>query len=222
MTRPWRTLASAPSSDGVLDLRQRGPEDFLITLAGRVLMNSRGQRSEVALAELGCAALGHRSGARVLVGGLGMGITLRALLDALPADARVTVAELNPVVVDWCSGPLAALNRHALDDRRVQVVEGDVADVIAGAASNGYDAILLDLYTGPHPGTPARDDPVYGSRALALSHAALRPRGVLGVWSEGPERGFEKRLRSAGFAVELARPGRGGRRHAVYIATRGG
>ncbi len=225
MALPWQTLAKEPSPDGVLELRGRGPGDFLITLSGRVLMNSRAQRSEVALAEGGCAALAGRRGARVLVGGLGMGITLRAALDRLGADARVTVAELHAVIASWCAGPLAPVNRDALADPRVELVLRDVAEAIAEAARCGgsarWDAILLDLYTGPSAGRRARRDPVFGGEALARCHAALRPAGVLGVWSEAPDPGFEKRLRGAGFVVRRSRPGRGGLRHAVTLASRG-
>jgi len=186
-------------------------------------MNSRAQRSEVALAELGCAHLKGRAGARVLVGGLGMGITLRGALDALAPDARVTAVELNGVVADWCAGPLATLNRAALDDPRLRLELGDVAAVIAEAARRGdaarFDAILLDLYEGPHAQTDPRSDPFFGADALARSHAALRPGGVLTVWAEAPDRGFAARLRRAGFSVAQSRPGRGGLRHAVYVAT---
>ncbi len=228
MARPWETVARGRCREGPLELRRRGEDDYLITLAGRVLMNSRAQRSEAALAELGCAHLRERPRARVrprvLVAGLGMGITLRAALDALPADAEVTVVELNPVVAEWCAGPLAALNRAALADPRVRVERGDVAAVIESAARRGgtarFDAILLDLYEGPRPGTDPRSDPFFGTEALARSHAALRPGGVLGVWAERPERSFETRLGRAGFAVTRSRPGRGGLRHAVYVARR--
>jgi spermidine synthase len=226
MARPWQTVARGSCRAGALELRRRGEDDYLITLAGRVLMNSRAQRSEAALAERGCAHLRGRAGGRVLVAGLGMGITLRCALDLLPRDARVTAVELNEVVADWCAGPLATLNRGVLEDPRVHLEIGDVATGIAEAARRGgaarFDAILLDLYEGPHARTDARRDPFFGAHALARSHAALRPGGVLAVWAEGPDRGFAERLRKAGFRVTRSRPGRGGLRHAVYLAARAG
>jgi spermidine synthase len=217
--RPWEILDRVDSPDGPLELRRRGERDFLITLAGRVLMNSAAQRSEVALAEFVCARLVGRAAPRVLVGGLGMGLTLRAALDALSGAARVVVAELQPAVVDWCRGPLADLTARALEDARVEVALRDVAAVIRAAAGGGrrFDAILLDLYEGPAAGG-RRGDPFYGARALATTRSALTRDGVLGVWAERPDAGFEKRLRVAGFEVEKRRPGRGGLRHAIYVA----
>jgi len=157
----------------------------------------------------------------VLVGGLGMGLTLRAALDALPAHARVIVAEINPVIVDWCRGPLADLSGHAVQDSRVYVEIRDVAAVISGAAETGsgkFDAIVIDLYEGPGPGTDSVNDPFYGSRALGTVRKALAGAGVFGVWGENPDAGFERRLTSAGFSWEQLRPGRGGLRHVVYLA----
>ncbi len=222
MTRPWRTLERVETDRGQLELRQRGESDFLIALAGRVIMNSRAQRSEVALAESACARLAGRRQPRVLIGGLGMGYTLRAALDNLPRAARVVVAELNPAVVRWCRGPLAGLTRRAVDDARVRIEVKDVTSCIARAARLGgngrFDAILLDLYGGPRGAARREADSLYGARALERARAALASGGVLGVWSEDPDRAFEKRLSSAGFAIERRRPGRGGRRHAVYVA----
>jgi len=215
---PWRTLERAETSDGVFELRRRG-DDLLVCLDGRILMNSRESLSERALAERACAALVGRASPRILVGGLGMGITLRAALDTLPVDARVTVAELQPVIVTWCRGPLAAASGGALDDPRVRVETEDVARVIG--RSRRLDAILLDLYEGPHAKTPRRD-PFYGSTAIHRTAAALAPGGVFAVWSEDPDPGFEARLRRARFAVTRHRPGRGGRRHAVTVATKPG
>jgi spermidine synthase len=222
LARPWRTLEQTETADGPLELRQRGEDDFLITIAGRVLMNSHANRSELALATLACRAIAGQAAPRVLVGGLGMGCTLRATLEALPADARVGVCELNPVVVEWCRGPLAAVNGSALDDPRVHIEIGDVSVRIAKlAADRGaprVDAILLDLYEGPHAGTHPKNDPLYGSRALDATRRALSRRGVFAVWSEDPDAGFERRLAAAGFDARRERPGRGGRRHTVYLA----
>ena len=220
MTRPWRTLATVPTDEGPLELRQRGDHEFLIVIAGRVLMTSAARRSEEALAALGCAAIARTGAPRVLTGGLGMAYTLRAALDALPAAARVVVAELNPVVADWCRGPLAPLTGAAAADPRVRVEIGDVAEVIRRTAPGSYDAILLDLYEGPHAATQRREDPHYGPSALARSHAALAPGGVLGVWSEEADDPFHRRMTAARFDVTVHRSGKGGRTHVVYLGRR--
>ena len=226
MAKPWRVVDSVDTEEGLLELRQRGETDFLITIADRVLMNSSANRSEVVLSELACTPLAGRERPRVLIGGLGMAYTLRAALDSLPADAQVTVAELNPVVVDWCRGPIAGLTNDAVSDPRVTVEISDVADLILAAATKGgaarYDAIILDLYEGPCESGWERGEYLYGDAALELSGAALMPGGVFAVWSEDPDRAFENRLANAGFVVERQRPGRGGRRHVVYIAKRSG
>jgi spermidine synthase len=219
MTRPWTTLATAPTDEGALELRQRGDADFLIVIAGRVLMNSSSRSSEEELARLGLTGV-HGPSPRVLVGGLGMGFTLRAALDVLPARAAVTVVELNPVVVEWCSGPLAVATRNAVADPRVRIALGDVAHAIATAKPGAYDAILLDLYEGPNAASQRRDDPFYGPAALARSHAALAANGTLAVWSEDPDAPFATRFAAAGFTVTTHSIGRGGRRHIVYLGRR--
>jgi len=221
MAQPWHTIETTAATDGVLELRRRGECDFLILINGRVLMNSSASRSEIALGRLACEAAAARLRPRILIGGLGMGLTLRAAPDALPPPAQVVVAELNTVVVKWCRGPLAVLTRGALDDPRVTVVIDDVAAVVAQAAQTGarrFDAIIIDLYEGPHAATDARNDPFYGSRALTTTRAALSPGGVFAVWGESPDKAFEKRLAAAGFSVNMQRPGRGGLRHVVYVA----
>jgi spermidine synthase len=223
MAQPWHTIEKVDTRDGVLELRRRGERDFLILIKNRVLMNSSANRSEALLGAQAGGKVSGRSRPRVLVGGLGMGLTLRAALDILPATAQVVVAELNPDIVKWCEGPLAGLTRNAVRDPRVTVVIDDVAAVIAKAARPGaekFDAVIIDLYEGPHAGTDAKDDPFYGSRALGSSYAALSAGGVFGVWGENPDAAFEKRLRSAGFTVDRQRPGRGGLRHVVYLAQR--
>ena len=220
MTRPWQILDSIDTDEGLLDLRQRGKTDFLITISGRVLMNSSASVSEIVLAELACRPLKNKKQLRVLVGGLGMGFTLKAALDNLPADAEVVVAELNPIIVKWCRGPLAHLTGRAVDDPRVKIVIDDVAAIIRYAAIEGkgnrFDAIILDLYEGPRG--PDRRHSLYGDMALELSRCALKAGGVFAVWSEDPDNTFEKRLRAAKFSVNRQRPGRGGPRHVVYIA----
>jgi spermidine synthase len=221
MAQPWKTIDTVATDEGPLELRQRGERDFLITIGPQVLMNSLSNRSEVVLGQLGCSHLKESSAPRVLVGGLGMGFTLKAVLDTLPATAQVVVAELNPTVVAWCRGPLAALTDSAVTDPRVAVEIGDVARRIRRTAVDGgdtrFDAIVLDLYRGPHAKTHSSDDPLYGSRAIDNMRAALKPCGVVAVWGENYDESFDKRLRSAGFTVTTDRPGRGGLRHVVFL-----
>jgi spermidine synthase len=217
---PWRTIDRVDTPEGPLELRQRGERDFLIAVAGRVLMTSAAHRSEDALAEIACQALPGGSQPRVLVGGLGMGYTLRAALDRLPPRAKVDLVDLNATVVTWCRGPLAPLTAAAIDDRRVSVEIADVSRVIAAAPAGSYDAILLDLYEGPHQAKNPVQDPLYGGAALARTHHALRTGGILAVWSEEADRPFERRLAAAGFRVRTHRT-RGGRTHVVYAATTG-
>lgn len=239
VTRPWTTLATVPTAEGPLELRRRGEADFLIVIGGRVLMNSYSRSSEEELSRLGLAHLTSTSappfgGAarpgkaepcgtsapRVLIGGLGMAFTLRAALDVLPPRASVVVVELNPVVVDWCKGPLGEATRHAVDDPRVRVELGDVARAIASAKPGAYDAILLDLYEGPNAASQRKDDPFYGPAALARAHAALASKGALAVWAEDADAPFAKRFAAAGFDVTTHSIGRGGRRHIVYLGKR--
>ena len=224
MAKPWRTVDSIDTDEGLLDLRQRGETDFLITIDNRVLMNSSANISEMVLGEQACKSLKNKNTPRVLVGGLGMGFTLKAALDILPDKAEVVVAEMNPIIVKWCRGPIAHLGGGAVDDPRIKLVIDDVAAVIRNAAIKGkenrFDAIILDLYEGPHGGAPGRGEYLYGDRAIALSSSALKAGGILAVWSEDPDKAFEKRLKAAGFSVNQQRPGRGGRRHVVYIASK--
>lgn len=221
VTRPWETLDRFESEEGEIQLKRRGADEFLITLAGRVLMNSRTSRSEIALARSACAELAGRAAPRVLIGGLGMGCTLRAALDALPTTASVVVAELHETMLRWCRGPLAGLTARAVDDPRVEVRIGDVEAAIRAAAASPaarFDAVLLDLYEGPNATTQPRSHPHYGAAALARARAALQDGGVLAVWSEEPDVAFERELARAGFTVRHERPGHGGRRHTVYLA----
>ena len=223
MALPWEVLDRFITAEGEpLELRRRGHGDFLITIGAQVLMNSRAQRSEIALGRLGCAKLKSLPAPKVLVGGLGMAITLRAVLDDLPAKAQVMVAELNPKVKEWCLGPLAELTDGAASDPRVSIEIADVAELIRRTPAESCDAIILDLYRGPHPRTDRRDDPLYGSRAIERCRAALKPGGVLAVWGENPDAGFQGRLINAGFTVRCERPGKGGYRHAVWVAEKPG
>ena len=214
--RPWTTVEQLETVHGVLELRQRGERDFLILIDGRILMNASESRSEIALGKLaGCVA--DRPRPRVLIGGLGMAITLRAALESLPQDALVLVAEIEPAVEAWCRGPLASLTDGAVFDSRVSVEVGDVADVIDCAAERTYDCIVLDLFEGPAERTGSADR-LFGRAGLAAARRALATDGVYAVWSEKPGSAFERRLARAGFKFECRRPGRGGLRHAVYLA----
>ena len=225
MALPWQTIDKIDTGENFLELRKRSERDFLLLVNGRVLMNSSANRSELTLGEHACRLVVDRPRPRVLIGGLGMGFTLRAALDVLPPDARVVVAELNPVVVKWCCGPLADLTKSAASDPRVSIETDDVAAVIIGASRKGaerYDAIIIDLYVGPSVDTDEHYDPFYGSLALQTTAHALTPGGIFAVWGENPDAAFEKRLSSARFTVERLRPGRGGLRHVVYVATKRG
>jgi spermidine synthase len=219
---PWTRVAAAPiPGGGELRLMRRGGE-FSIRLGAGELMNSRRGGSEEALAAVACARIGARARPRILIGGLGMGFTLRAALQALDAAARVEVAELVPAVVQWAQGPLAEIFAGSLSDPRVKVEAADVAAVIAAAAA-AYDAILLDVDNGPAGLTRAANDRLYDARGLAAARAALTPGGVLALWSSGPDRRFTHRLRDAGFDVEevLARArGARGARQLIWLATR--
>ncbi len=224
MAQPWKILDRVPTPEGILELRQRGDRDFLITIGPQVLMNSTAHRSEVALGQLACRDLRERVAPRVLVGGLGMAFTLRAVLDMLPPEGWVMVAELNPVVVQWCRGPLAPITGAAVDDPRVQVEIGNVVDLVHRASkaepAEKFDAVVFDLYRGPHARTDPRADPLYGSRSIAAVWVALKPGGFFAVWGENYDAGFDQRLRAAGFVVSCQRPGRGGLRHAVFVAEK--
>jgi spermidine synthase len=222
LARAWVTLERVETADGTLELRRRGERDFLILLSGRILMNSSAHRSEQALASAACARLSGRASPQLLIGGLGMGFTLRAALDALPPAVRIRVCELHPCVVAWCQGVLAPLTGGAALDPRVEIELGDVVARIQGAAAEHdgarFDAILLDLYTGPGDGAGG-SDACFEAGMLAAARAALAPGGVYAVWSERPDAAFERRLRAAGFDAVRSRPGRGGLRHAIYTAT---
>lgn len=218
MPRPWRSVATEDTTDGRLELLARGDE-FVIQIGGRVLMNSGARRSEEQLAIRALARI-SAANPRVLIGGLGMACTLRAALDVLPEGGTIVVAELNPVIVAWCRGPLAALTADAVNDPRVTLHMGDVAKYVAGAPRASFDAIILDLYAGPHA-SDRPDDPFYSAGALRRQRAALAPGGVLAVWSEERDPGYEGRLTAAGFTVEPQSRERGGVswRHAVYIGV---
>ena len=223
---PWVHIdtGTIPNDGGTLRLMRRGHE-FSIQLGQNELMNSRLSGSEEALAQLACERLGGAPAPRILIGGLGMGFTLRAALKALPETARVDVAELVPAVADWARGPLAEVFGGILDDPRVRLLQTDVAAPIA-AARAAYDAILLDVDNGPDGLTHPGNDRLYDHAGLGRARAALRPGGVLAVWSAHPDAAFTRRLRDAGFVVEevpaRANGRRGGARHRIWLATRPG
>ncbi len=221
MAQPWITLDTVTTDEGVLELRQRGRQDFLITVGGLVLMNSLNNRSEIVLGQIACQHLKDHPAPKVLVGGLGMGCTLRAVLDCLPATAQVIVAELNPVVVDWCQGPLADLTDGVVKDPRVRIELGDVADLVRCKLKNEkFDAVVFDLYKGPHPKTDKLNDPLYGSRAIKNVAAILKPQGLFTIWGENYDAGFENRLNAGGFKARSQRSGKGGYRHVIFIAQK--
>ncbi|MER8828555.1 hypothetical protein NKH73_28965 [Mesorhizobium sp. M0938] len=221
---PWVQLDTAKTPDGEHELRlkQRGAE-FSIMLGSNELMNSRLSGSEEALARLSCQRIAGRRQSKILIGGLGMGFTLRAALAELGADAGVVVAELVPAVVAWARGPMAAVFGGCLDDPRVSIREADVGQLIkSGAAS--YDAILLDVDNGPEGIVHKANDALYSITGLNSARAALKSGGVLAVWSQGPDSGFTRRLKQAGFTVEEAKVranGKRGARHIIWLATNG-
>ncbi len=221
---PWIQLdrATIPGDGDELRLKQRGQE-FSIMLGSTELMNSRLSGSEEALATLSHERIAGRKNACMLIGGLGMGFTLRAALGVLPADARVVVAELVPAVVDWARGPMADLHKGTLDDPRVEIHIGDVGALIR-AKTAAYDAILLDVDNGPDGLTRPSNDSLYNHTGLRAAKAALRANGVLSVWSSAPDAAFTRRLREVGFATDeinvRANGKRGGARHVLWMATK--
>ncbi len=216
---PWKVLETVTTREGELQLRQRGAREFLITIDGRVLMTSSERSSEEAVATLACRDLAGRPAPQVLIGGLGMGYTLRAALDALPAKARITQVELTAQVATWCAGPLAPLTRGAANDKRVRMVIEDVARVIERAPPGKLDAIILDLYEGPHGAQKRENDPFYGRAALGRTLAALAPGGVLAIWSEESNLIFKRRMADVGFETTLHHPG-GSRAYVVYLGRK--
>ena len=215
--------ASIPNNGGELRLFQRDSE-FAIRIAGGQgdLMNSRTHGSEDALGTLACEPFFKKSGARILIGGLGMGFTLATSLQSLAADAEVIVAELVPGVVQWNIDLVGDCAGNPLNDGRVQVEDADVGKLI-NKASKSYDAILLDVDNGPEGLTHIQNDNLYSIDGLHAAYSALRPSGILAVWSATPAPKFMIRLRKAGFSVDekrvRAHQGKGSR-HVIWLATR--
>lgn len=197
--------------------------ELIIQLDGDTLMSSRTHGSEEELATLACQGLSAARQPRVLVGGLGMGFTLRATLDLLPPGAIVTVAELIPAVVEWNRGPLGPLANHPLDDKRVRIQTVDVGMVLR-ANPRRFDAILLDVDNGPAAFTWPANGALYGDAGVAAAYKALKPGGTLAVWSAWDDRKFEQRLRAQGFLAQSnrvrVRPSKGGSKHTIFLGVK--
>jgi spermidine synthase len=221
---PWIQIdkTKVPGAEVELSLKRRGAE-FSMMLGQNELMNSRLSGSEEALATLSCRRIEGVKQPRVLIGGLGMGFTLRAALAVLGADARIVVAELVPAVIAWARGPMAELFGNSLSDPRAEIREADVADVIA-SSPQAFDAVLLDVDNGPEGLIRKANDALYDAKGLHAVRGALRPGGVLAVWSSGPNVAFTKRLRAADFEVNevgvRATTKRSGAHHVIWFATR--
>ena len=221
---PWSLLdnAQVPGGDGELRLMRRGTE-FSIRLGHNELMNSRLGGSEEALATIACERIRARKRPQILIGGLGMGFTLRAALAVLGPEARIIVAELVPAVLAWAQGPMVEVFGTSLTDPRVSICESDVGHLIRSGRST-FDAILLDVDNGPEGLTRKSNDALYDLEGLIAAGAALCPGGILAVWSSGPDLNFTRRLRETGFDVDEVRVrangSRGGARHIIWIATR--
>jgi spermidine synthase len=238
--KPFELLATAQTPDGTLLELKRRDDEYVILAAGRHLMSSRTHASEESLATLGCRHAAALPQPSVLIGGLGMGYTLRAALDALPPRATITVAELIPEIVDWNrspDGPLAHLANHPLADPRVHVEIKDVAAVVSRPENSHssaaqishphrqkFDAILLDVDNSPAAFTDSANAALYSAQGIAAAHAALNPGGTLAIWSADAreDQNFTHRLRSANFTVHIehtrARAANKGPRHTIYLA----
>lgn len=221
--KPQHTLGRASTPDGGEIVLYERDGAYIIRVNGLELMTSRAHGSEEDLARLALAKL-TRKKPKVLVGGLGMGYTLRAVLDVVPKKAEVLVAEILPAVVAWNRSELAHLAGAPLEDPRVAVVERDIAEIIA-AGPSAFDAVLLDVDNGPAALTVAENKRLYGPEGLTTIRRCLRAGGVLGVWSADPDRAFERQLRKAGFKVATetvpARRGAKGPKHTIFVATAG-
>jgi spermidine synthase len=220
---PWSLLDTAlMPGGGELRLMRRGAE-FSIRSGHNELMNSRVSGSEEALATIACGRLRSHPAPRILIGGLGMGFTLRSALDVLGPDARIVVAELVPAVVAWARCAMAEVFGESLSDPRISIHESDVGDLIRSGRA-AYDAILLDVDNGPEGLTRKANDRLYDAGGLNAARRALRAGGLLAVWSSGPDSNFTRRLRKTGLEVDevkvRANASRGGARHIIWIATR--
>ncbi len=221
--KPWQTIERAQAPDGTRLVLARRGDEWVVRAGGRVLVSSRAHASEEALAAVALARVARPR--KVLLGGLGLGFTLRAVLDRLPESARVVVAELVPELVGWNRGPLADLAGRPLEDARVRLQVGDVGARIA-EARGAWDAILLDVDNGPSALAHRSNDALYGDRGVLACRGALRRGGVLAVWSAGPDARYRARLERAGFSVDevavASRGAAGGVRHVLFVGAAGG
>jgi spermidine synthase len=221
---PWELLdeAKIPDEKETLTLRRRG-EEYVIRLGTQDLMNSRLHFSEEELARLVCERLGENP--RILIGGLGMGFTLRSALQHSKGQAEISVSELIPAVVEWNVKFLGYLADYPLKDARVRLLSGDVFASIKSSPGY-YHGILLDVDNGPSGFTTKSNDSLYSKDGLRFVYNALRPGGCLGVWSSDQDNRFKERLVRTGFQVEEhrvnAREGKKGSRHTIWTATRAG
>ena len=221
--KPFELLGQTLSPDGTVMKLIRRSHEYIMLADGAILMSSRMHTSENELATLACQRARTLEKPSVLVGGLGMGFTLRATLDVLAPEARVIVAELVPAVVEWNRGPLGPLAGHPLKDKRVTVEIGDVAATLSSCPGQ-FDAVLLDVDNGPIAFTTSKNAGLYNNRGIAAAHAALKKDGVLGVWAAQDDREFEQRLRQGRFAVRVQRARGGlkksGPRHTLFLSRK--
>ncbi|HVQ13470.1 MAG TPA: hypothetical protein VMS40_07765 [Vicinamibacterales bacterium] len=227
--KPWELIGETRTPDGSLLTLTRHVSEIVIMMNGKTLMSNRVHGSEEAMAAMICPHLKGLDDAHVLIGGLGMGFTLRATLDLLPPAAIVTVAELIPAVVEWNRGPLGPLANHPLKDPRVRIEVHDVAAVLRANYAEKrrpFDAIMLDVDNGPAAFTSENNGGLYTNQGIADARRALSPRGVMAIWSAFDDRKFVQRLSYAGFDVRVehvrARLKKGGPRHTIFLAYPGG
>ncbi|MBN2803464.1 MAG: spermidine synthase [Deltaproteobacteria bacterium] len=221
--KPIKKIDEQKTADGLLQLFKRGDSEYIIKLDNQILMNSHLSLTEQVLAVEACNIIKSIKSPKVMVSGLGMGYTLKAALENLPENAEVTVVELNPVISKWCREYLSEINNSALNDSRVTLIDGDAKETILIASTSksmAFDAIILDMYEGTTEANRDPFHPFYGLDALKTTRDALAKKGVLSVWTEGEDRGFESRLARAGFKVRVNNSGKGGPRHFVYLGIK--
>jgi len=220
--KPTRLLDRAATPDGTPLTLHEHDGALSIRVGGVELMSTRQHHSEQQLAELACAGLHQRRRVAVLIGGLGLGFTLRETLQHVAADATVVVAELVPAVIAWNRNPEYHLAADVIDDPRVEIVDGDVAEVLDESRGR-FDCIMLDVDNGASGLTAARNHGLYGATGLGAARAALKPRGRLAVWSAGPDARFVARMEEAGFTVEVVKVRThptGGSWNSIFLGTR--
>jgi spermidine synthase len=221
--KPFELVGQVVSPDNTAIKLMRRGDEYILLAGGAILMSSRMHGSEEALATLGCERVRTLARPSVLIGGLGMGFTLRATLDLLPPASSIVVVELLPAVVEWNRGPLGPLAKYPLNDKRVEVVEGDVLATLRSCAGQ-FDAVLLDVDNGPAAFTASKNAGLYDKRGIAAAYAALRTDGVLAIWAAQDDRKFEQRLREGGFDVQVqhlrGRLKKGGSRHTVFLSRK--